>query len=334
MPTANFTPFRSQHAALMAELETTYGTDPTPVSGTDDCLIYGSASITEVEVERFELRPINGSFTRQSDIVAQRMYRHRFNTLLQTSGTNGTIAINGFKGLDALLSSCRMTSTATPATNIVYAPSTIAALESCTIWAKQGAYTKKSQGVQGNVTMKFTPRSGIECAFDMLGLYNVPVAHTTEWDSYTGGTKRAQPCLNIAMTINNGASYTPVVKMIEFNCGIQFQSIDNMNATTGVERIIIVDADPKIVVTLATDQYASANITYDEWYTDLFSAGPTTHALAWSVGATTNKLAFSVPTAQVIDVKEPEDNKLMDMQITYKVQHATPQSEFTITAGA
>lgn len=334
MPTANFTVSRARQVAAMAKIETTYGTDPTPAGGTDDVLTYDSAVKAAVVADSLEfVSEGSTSFTHQSDVITKRVCQVRFKALFQGSGTRGSL-VNGYTGLGACLQACGMTQTVTGATSIVLAPSAISALKSVTVYARHGAFVHKVTGCVGNVVMRGTPRTGLECSFDMRGLYVAPVAVASLFSGWTGGTKLALPFLGVGLAINNGSAMlpAPVGKSFTFDRGIQMEDIDNFNSSTGHEATIVTDARPTLEIVMAKDDYASQSITYDEWFTDWFSAGPTTHAVSLTLGATSgNTAAFSFPTAQLISANPTAAGNHLDLTTRYKVQHATADTEFSIT---
>lgn len=327
-----FTICRASIAPVMCKLEASYGTDPTPAAATDDLRTYNSSIVADVDVERFAFDSHSQSFTNPPDIIGARRVNVTLNTLWQGSGTLGTIAVNGFAALDALMSACASTSTAVAVTSITYKPSTVAAMESATVWINHHGYIHKVNGLLGNIVMRGNPRTGVELAFRGMGKYVAPVAVSTTFDAWTGGTQRARPFLGVACTINNGAAYTPVLKSFEFDMGVRVEQVDDANNATGLWGFLVTDRNPTLRVRLAADTDGSAAITYDEWYTDLFSSGPTTHAVAWTVGAglTGNSSAFSFPTAQLIEVKHAVENGHRVVDALYKLQHATAESEWSI----
>jgi hypothetical protein len=322
----------------MAKLETTYGTDSLPVGGTDDIKTYDSAVVAQPNAERFEFRPHSSSFTRQSDIIAMRWVDLTFRTLLETSGVNGSIGVNGFAALDALLSACACTSTTLvgPPAQIVYKPSTIAALESATVYVNHSAHVHKVPGAIGNCILSGNPRGGIQADFRMQGLYVAPVAVGTLFNGWTGGTKRAQPFLGLTLpTINNGSALTAFVfRSFTHDFGVQIIRIENANDATGFEAAIVIDRNPTLELVLAVNHHASTVITYDEWFTDWLSSGPTTHNISWTHSSGTNAIAFSYPTAQLIQPNIRDNGGIRDFMLQYKLQNVTAESEWSITMGA
>jgi hypothetical protein len=324
----------------MAKVEATYGTDAAPVGGTDDVLTFDSSIVASPRAERIQFSPHKASMTKTTDVIAQRWVETSMKFWMDGSGTLANTAINGFTGKAALLTSCGCTVTSTANTNILIKPSTVAALSaantsSATIWADHNGYVHKVTGALGSAVMRGTPRTGCEVTYRGQGKYVIPAATAASFANFTGGTNRARPGIGIACTINNGATYgNPVVQSFEFDLGNEVQRVDDMNDATGMYGFITTNRRPTLRMTFATDMSATAaDILYSEWYTDWFSSGPTTHAVAFTYGAglTGNSVAFSFPTAQVVGINYGVTNGIRTTTVEYNVQHATAETEWVIT---
>lgn len=323
-----FTPSRQRIAPMVAKVESSYAVDPTPAGGTDDVLAIESPTPYNPEYERFEFRPHGSTFTRQLDIIGQRVGTFDAQCLLQGSGTRGTAAINGFAGMSALLQCCGITQTVNASTSIVFTPSTIAALKSATIYFEANGALNKVNGAYGDLTIRGDPRSAPTCRVRGLGKYVAPALGTIS--GWVGGTNRAVANLGVSGTINNGAAYTPVFLSYEFNTGNQIDRLPDMNDSTGLKSLVFGDRNPTLRISVALDTDGAAGVAYSEWFADIVSQTP--HALAWSVGtATGNTIAFSFPTAQPIAVRHTGVASVNALDLTYKIQHAAAESEFSIT---
>lgn len=323
---------RSRVAPIMIKQEGTYAQDPTPVAGTDDILSYDSPVPHTINVSRLELRPHGQSLTRTTDIIAQRFGQVRFKTMFAGSGSAGTIAVNGFKSLAAAFAACGTVvevATGTP-TKLRMRPSTVAEWEgdSATLWTNHNGYIHELNGAYGDVTLTGTPRGSLECDFTFTGLYVAPVAVSTTFDNWTGGTNRAQAFLNIAGTItpSGGAAYTGIIESFTWRYGNTITPIDDANSSTGTWGILNVDKNPMITMRIAQDN-TGTNLTYIDAYADLFDS--TTHTLTFTYGSGTGKSCnFFFPALQLVNIT-PSDNaghRVLDLE--YKVQGATAESEF------
>jgi hypothetical protein len=169
-----FTLSRQRIAPVIAKVEATYGTDPIPAGGTDDVLTIDTPVPYNPMFETFEFRPHGSTFTRQLDIIGQRVGEFDVQFLLQGSGTRGTAAINGFAGLGALLQCCAMTQTVNGGTSIVFTPSTIAAMKSTSIQMESNGALNEINGAQGNLTIRGDSRTAPTCRVRGMGLYVAP----------------------------------------------------------------------------------------------------------------------------------------------------------------
>ena len=331
-----FTVSRSRISPVQVIQEGTPGSIEAAAPTTAGVLTYGSAVPMNIAVDKFEFRPHSSTFTRPTDVIGRRLWNVGFNTLM--SGPGSLVAataptVVGFKALDAMFESCAAISTYVDATSITFNPATVAnSGKSATVFANPGNNKiYKAHGVLGNITLRGNPRGAVELQYRGQGLYNVPANVGSEFTSWSGGSQRAQAFLGATCTINNGTSYTPVIKSFEFDMGNTISEIDDANSTNGLFGLFISDRNPMLRVTIGADGDASAGVDWDGLYSDMTGASPTTHAvsIAWgSTGGT--KCTLAALTAQVIDVQLNESGPMIDATISYKLQHATAETEWSL----
>lgn len=329
-----FTVSRSRICPMMAVVETAYGsgaTDPAFAPAADGLLAYDSAVPISLDISRIELRPHGASFTHRSDIIAQRVAKLRFRCMLQGSGTAGDATIVGYKGFDALLQGCGVTSTDAGAT-LSYTPAAISALKSVAIRINMNGVVHTVQGAYGTFSSSGDPRNGNAVDFEFTGLYEAPLALTDQFDLWDGGAQRALGFLNLqSSTINNGSAYTEVLKSYRFAMNATIEPIDDANSATGMWGLVYADRAPTLNVVVGLDTDSGANIAYPEWFANCFAG--TTHAVAWTQGTVSgNKWTQSFPTVQVVNVTPQASGAHRSISIDYKVQHATDNTEFTWTS--
>ena len=323
---------RSRVAPIVIKTESAYGTDPTPVMGTDDILSYDSPVPHALNVSRLELRPHGNSLTRTTDIIAQRYGQVRFKTMWAGSGSAGTIAVNGFKAFAAALGACGTVvevATGTP-TKLRVRPSTVSEWEgdSVTVWTNHNGYIHELNGAYGDVTLTGTPRGSLECDFTFTGLYVDPVAVSTTFDNWTGGTNRGKAFLGISATItpSGGSAYTGIIESFTWRYGNTITPIDDANSSTGTWGILNVDKSPMITMRIAQDN-TGTNLTYPNLFTQLFAS--TTHTLTFTHGTGTgNSSNFFFPQLQLVNITPTDNAGHRAIDLEYKVTGGTAESEF------
>jgi len=162
---------------ILAKIETTYGTDPTPTGASNAVLVRNLEiqPLVSDAVNRELVRPYLG----QSDqLLAQTRVEVSFEVELAGSGTAGTAPAYG-----PVLRSCALSETISAGTSVTYAPES-SGFESCTIYYHEDGIRHKVTGCRG--TFELTGEVGQipVIAFTMTGIYNAPTDETLPTPTY------------------------------------------------------------------------------------------------------------------------------------------------------
>ena len=161
---------KTRKKAILAKIEATYGTDPTPVA-TDAIETTGlQRSFYEGNVVS---RDIDRNTLGSSETINTAPYvMVEFRVAMAGSGTAGDVPAYG-----ALLRSCGFAETIDSGTDVVYAPVSDS-FESCTIYYDRDGERQIMTGCRGSVTFEMSTGNFPEMVFRMMGLYNKPAAIT------------------------------------------------------------------------------------------------------------------------------------------------------------
>ncbi|MBX3580835.1 MAG: hypothetical protein KF810_02925 [Rhizobiaceae bacterium] len=157
--------------ALLAKIETVYGTDPTP-TGADNAILAIDATYTPIEgqeVSRDLLTPYLGN---QGIILTGTYGRLEFSVECAGSGAAGTAPAYG-----PLLRACGFAEVVDAGVDVEYAPVS-AAFESVTLWYNRDGVKHALVGARGNVTIEFTPSGIPRWRFNFIGLTGTAAADT------------------------------------------------------------------------------------------------------------------------------------------------------------
>lgn len=163
---------------ILAKIESTYGTDPTP-TGSSNAILVRNLEIQPLltdTVNRELVRPYLG----QSDqLLSQTRVEVTFEVELAGSGTAGTAPAYG-----PVLRSCALSETVVADTSVTYAPES-SGFESCTIYYHQDGIRHKVTGCRG--TFELTGEVGQipVISFTMTGIYNAPTDETLPTPTYS-----------------------------------------------------------------------------------------------------------------------------------------------------
>src|SRR3990167_10867035 len=163
MPT---TALRKKNQLILAEIELTYDTDPTPVASADSILAYDIKFKENVEPVR---RPAQvASLSRLQSVSGAKFAEVSFKVELKGSGTAGTMPRIG-----PLIRACGFAQTIVSATSVTYLP-TSSSYESATIYFFVDGRRHVMTGCRGD--LKITCEAGQfgVLEFTMKGRYAAP----------------------------------------------------------------------------------------------------------------------------------------------------------------
>jgi hypothetical protein len=162
---------------ILAKLESTYGTDPTP-TGSANAILVRNLSITPLNAENVSrdlVRPYLGA---SEQLIASAYVGVEFEVEMAGSGTAGTAPAYG-----PLLQACGMTET-DGASDVTYTPKS-ASFASVTMYYNVDGVLHKVTGARGNVELVINARQIPVFKFTFTGLYNAPSDASAPSVTYT-----------------------------------------------------------------------------------------------------------------------------------------------------
>lgn len=159
-------PLLTRKRLIVAKIEATYGTDPTP-TGTAAILVR-NLEITPLQAElvnRDLVRPYLGA---SDQLTAQTRVSMTFEVEMAGSGTAGTAPAYG-----PLLKSCGLAETVVASTSVTYAPVS-SSFSSVTIYMNIDGILHKLTGARGSFTLAGEVGQIPTIAFTFTGIYNAP----------------------------------------------------------------------------------------------------------------------------------------------------------------
>lgn len=219
-----------RNTAILAKVETTYGTDAVPTGGAN-ALLVSNVSINPLNaqnVDRDNLRPYFGG---SEQLIGTAYVEVSFDVELQGSGTAGTAPAWG-----ALMKACAFAETVTAGQRVEYLPKT-ASPDSATIYYYDDGVVHKLLGARGDVSIKASAGARPTLSFRFLGIdggitaETAPAVTLTAWKTpsvitdsntgditlggtyatgaVTGGT--AYPSQGLDIAIGNAVNHTPLI---------------------------------------------------------------------------------------------------------------------------
>jgi len=154
---------------LIAKIESTYGTDPTPVGGSDAVQVT-NLEVTPIESDNVQAAAFQGFLgnSTRATLVANKRVSVTFDVELAGSGTAGTAPAFG-----PLLKSCGLSETTVADTSVTYAPVS-SSFDSATIYCFYDGTRHKITGARGSVSFNFTAGQFAVASFNFIGIFNDP----------------------------------------------------------------------------------------------------------------------------------------------------------------
>jgi hypothetical protein len=154
---------------LIAKIESTYGTDPTPVGGSDAVQVT-NLEVTPIESDNVQAAAYQGFIgnSTRGTLVANKRVSVTFDVELAGSGAAGTAPAFG-----PLLKSCGLSETVVADTSVTYA-GVSSSFSSATIYCFYDGTRHKITGARGSVSFNFTAGQFAVASFNFIGIYNAP----------------------------------------------------------------------------------------------------------------------------------------------------------------
>jgi hypothetical protein len=156
---------------LLAKIESSEGTDPTPVGGSNAIQV-SSVEVTPIEADTVQPEAFQGFIgnSTRGTILANKRVSVSFDVELSGSGAAGTAP-----GYGPLLKSCGLSETVVSSTSVTYAPVS-ASFSSCTIYCFYDGTRHKITGARGTATFNLVAGQFASASFQFIGTYNAPDA--------------------------------------------------------------------------------------------------------------------------------------------------------------
>ena len=283
---------------ILLELESSYGTDPTPTGA--DAILVSDLSITPQAsdvVSRDLIRPYLGS-SRQ--LLANTRVECQFSVELAGSTAAGTAPRVG-KALRA----CGFSETVSAGTSVTYAPVS-GSFESATIYYNVDGVLHKTTGCRGSFQLEATVGEIPKLNFSFQGIYVAPTDVALPTVSYGN---QATPLIfkNGNTTGFELLSYAGALQSINFDTGVVTQY---MELVGGTKEVHIIDRNSAGVVILeavsvATKDYFAAALSDTSLGNLTFTHGTTAG----------NIVQFSSTKIDIGDVSYTEENGIVMAEI-------------------
>lgn len=290
---------------ILAKIETTYGTDPTP-TGAANAILVRNMNVTPLNAEllnRDLVRPYLGS---SEQILANAYVGVDFEVEMAGSGAAGTAPAYG-----PLLKACGMSETLVALATATYTPVS-SSFASVTIYYNVDGVLHKLTGCRGNVEIDIKARQIPVFKFTFTGLYNAPTDTALPSVTYTAWQTP------LAANSDNSSGFSL------FSYSGALESL-NLNLNNGIQYRSLIGAED----VLLTDRQVSGQVVFEAptiATKDFFSLalGTTLGALDITHGTTAgNKVQITSSKVNVNNPTYQDQNGIQMLQVPIRLIPST-----------
>lgn len=307
-------PKLTRKRAVLAKIEGTYGTDPTP-TGSANAILVKNLEVTPLAanvVSRDLIRAYLGEF---DQLVADKHVECSFEVEIAGSGTAGDAPAYG-----PLLRACGMSETVDAGVDVVYSPIS-ASFESVTIYYNVDGILHKITGARGTVQIDITAKQIPVFKFKFVGIYNAPTDTALPSCDYSGFVTP----LVANNTNTSGFSFFGVSTLVLSSLTMDVNNVVDFRSLIGSEYTQITDRRTMGELNFE----APALATFNAFSTALATATGALSILHGTTGG--NKVQIDAPAVDVANPSYVDDNGVTLIKCPVAFLPESGNDEFTIT---
>lgn len=302
---------------LTAKIEATRGTDSVPTSLANSILC-GPVD-TRLDLARINLNAVRQSISAVKIRLGRKMAEFTIKCDLKGSGTAGTAP-----EFSPLLRSCALAETITPATSVVYKPtSDTSAMKSCSIYFYYDGRLRKAVGCMGNFTLEMKAGEPAVITFTLRGKL------TSEGDAAFPSDmvfQATEPVIVESAGVSYGAFNDAVIRSITLTSNNTVAERADVNSAEGIKDTFVSGRDPQHSATVeATTEAVKA------WFGNLDAR--TEEAIDITIGTVAgNIVTIAIPKATLDTATDPQnDNGIITFPISGQAREDAGDDNYTIS---
>ncbi len=303
----------TRRSVILAKIESTYNTDPTPATSADEVLVENLAWANEGlrMNERPAVRPSLGAL---QHVYGGRLLAVTFDVEVKGSGTAGAAPEIG-----ALLRACALGETIVAITSVTYAPVSTAH-ESITLYLYEDGKLIKVTGARGEVAFTLEAGNKVMANFSFKGHVSAQTdvsLPTPSFDStapvpYTGGSFAID-------------SFAGVIGSLSFALGNTVSTPPSVNGSDGYGEVTITGRD----VTGSFDPEDELVATED-WIGNFISGASMVLATGAIGSVAGNIINITMPAVYYRDVAPGDRDGIRSFDMSYAAAESTTDDEISI----
>jgi len=262
----------SKKTVVLAKIESTYGTDPTP-TGADNAIEAYEPAVT-INPDMKERYPGRDDISRYPELRGKTAVEVKFSTVLRGSGAAGTAPKTG-----PLFRACGMGETVISSTSVTYKPVS-SSFESCTIYVYIDGILHVVTGCIGDFEIDLTAGEMGKVNWTFKGLYALP----TDQAIVTPTFETTTPVIVKGTTTTFG-SYSAIIEKLMVKIGNVVAERPDFNQTDGIKGYAVTSRNPEGSLTVEAVLRAESNADFLSYFD-----ARTLKALSMALGATAGNI--------------------------------------------
>lgn len=237
---------------VLIEIESVYGTDPTPAVAGDEIIVHGTPTFQHATkiLERPVALPYFGKI---APAIVGEAYKLNFKMEITPSGVAGTAPRFG-----KILRAAGCTETISAGVSVTYTPHSNFEGESLTAYFWAGGIRHILRGCVANVKLPLVPGEMILADVELTGLYGGTISDVA---FPTPTFESASPLIWTAANFKFAAITTLICSKLDFDLGNKISPRLDANAqlTPGISRYFISDREPKVSFDIEKENLSTLN---------------------------------------------------------------------------
>jgi len=229
-------PMLERNQLLLAKVESTYGTDATPVASANATLTFPVG--TNLDIAVIQQNSVRASISASKKRLGRKMVNFNISCDLKGSGAAGTPPEVG-----ALLQACGFAETISAGVKVDYKPvSSAASMKSVTIYFYYDGRVRKAVGCMGNVSITCPPGETPRLSFTMRG----KLASDGDASLPAGSVFQSTVAVVVESAgMSFGSFNAAVVRSFGFESGNNLVDRSDINSAEGISGVFLTERDPK-----------------------------------------------------------------------------------------
>lgn len=289
----------------LVELESAYGTDPTPTNADAVQFLTGQLTLNK---EQNEKSGVTGTASRKESVGGATHWDITLEWANKGSGSAGTAP-----EFNDLLQAAGLKETVNAGTSVVYTPD-MSEQKSCTLWWYQDGLLYKANGIRGNLSFQANAGEFGRWTFTGKGLYVAPSDAAVVSSPIYDSTKPVG-MVNQTFTFD---SYAAALRAFSFDLGLSAEALKAVGPSFGVSEISLDEFN--VTGSMTVEQVLVATRAWEDNIAD-DEAGK---ALSFAMGAAAGNICTITSSGmKILGAQKQNNGGIVDLQANFELREST-----------